>query len=494
MDKVKNFLERHVQWLVLAIALLYVGYTVWNYIWLPPLAVNIGPVKTVKPGDVDETIDNAQVKPLLKEIDNKTVTAPKVTDVLSEFDDRLNERRTEIVRMNNLWDAPFADPGTHHLNQGGGAIVKVNVLPTLPPAVFKAQTIRRTVVMAPGRKDTAYWSGKFTIDSNALAQAVAAAFNKPGIPPNLFRTEFVQVELLREEQSPSGTWSAPLTIKPLAILQPLPADSAPLDEKFNFQHWMDQNQASIAHPPFLPTAPDVEPWLEPGAAPPAVGAGRGAGQPGASRPGGNPAAVGAEPPAANPDGQPGGFNAILQPADPTIIVHDTTIEEGKTYRYSVKYKLYNPLFNNRVFATPDIAAQFAISGPDPIAAKDAVAWSGPAAIEPSTYVFATKINQFTGQAWFDVFEWKDGRWHWTKSLPVKPLTPGDPIAGAEGVSKFVLVDVRKDMRNTEPSYAIAMDGNGMLQSRNARDDAADPKYATLKLQAVGPGPAAAIAR
>jgi hypothetical protein len=492
MDKAKILIERHVQWLVLALAFLYVGFTVWDYVWNPPLTVNLPPAKNVKPGDIDETIRTTKVVPLLQEIDNKVVSAPKVTDVLTDFDDRLNEKRTEVVDMKNLWDAPSWNPGIQRGGGGGGGpIVAVSVLPDLPPAIFKASSIRRTVIMAPGRKDIAYWSGRFTIDSNALANAVAQAFAKPGIPPNLFQTEFASIELLREEQKPDGSWTDPAIIKPLYVLQQFPAADAPLTEWFNYRHWMDQNQATIANPPFLKTAADAEPWLEPGAVPPEMAPKIVPGQPAVPRPPGNPAAVGA--PAANPNGQPnGGFNAIVQPVDPTIIVHDVTIEEGKAYRYSVRYKLYNPLFNNKVFAVPAVAGQFAMSGPDPV--KDngpkPVAWSGPIAVEPSSYVFVTKINQFTGQASFDIFEWKDGRWH-PSSVPLnKPLTAGDPISGNKGVSKYILVDVRKDTRNAEPNYAIVMDGTGVLQSRNVRDDAADPIYVKLKQQAG----AAAVAR
>ena len=81
-----------------------------------------------------------------------------------------------------------------------------------------------------------------------------------------------------------------------------------------------------------------------------------------------------------------------------------------------------------------------------------------------------------------IFEWKDGRWHQTAPDRVKMLTPGDPISGNQAVSKYILVDIRKDTRNREPDYAIVMDGNGNLQARTERDDAANPIFAKLKAQ------------
>ena len=98
---------------------------------------------------------------------------PKVTDVLTDFDDRLNERRTQIVDMTNPWTATVSNQMPRSGPTTPGAVTKVGNLPELPPAVFKAESVRRTVLMSPGRKDTAYWSGRFTIDSNALAAAVA---------------------------------------------------------------------------------------------------------------------------------------------------------------------------------------------------------------------------------------------------------------------------------------------------------------------------------
>ena len=75
MDKAKLFIEKHIQWLVLVIALLYVGYTVFTYVWKAPLTVNLGRLKDVKPADIDPTINSTQIAPLLKDIENRVVSA-----------------------------------------------------------------------------------------------------------------------------------------------------------------------------------------------------------------------------------------------------------------------------------------------------------------------------------------------------------------------------------------------------------------------------------
>jgi hypothetical protein len=290
----------------------------------------------------------------------------------------------------------------------------------------------------------------------------------------------------------SGAWSAPVSIQPLYLLEKCPGDVAKLPKDLlefgKFQLWMDKNQPTISQPSFLKTAADVEPWMPPGGAAPAGAVGA----PPAPAPG-VPAAVA---PAANPNAaQPnGGFNALAQIGNISIIAHDITIEEGKSYRYAVRYKFYNPLFNKQVFAQAPIDSTFAISSPDPIQINNPKAWSGPISAEPSSYVFVTKINPVTGHVWFDVFEWKNGHWHWTKAEQNKQgLIPGDPIAGGQGVSKFMLVDVRKELRELrnvpDPFYSIVMDAAGDLQARNTRDDAADPIYNRLKAQAVGAGAA-----
>ena len=190
-----------------------------------------------------------------------------------------------------------------------------------------------------------------------------------------------------------------------------PGERLPQQNKFECQHWMDQNQAMIASPPFPKTAPDAEPLSR--ARRPAARSGRAACASG--RPGGWTAATRSSgragrtacpqaAPAANPRRRSrisSGFNPpILQPTDPESDhrprYHHP--EEGKTYRYALRYRLFNPLFNNKAFAQPAVAAQFAIAGPDPVKKIDpkAIAWSGPVAIEPSTYVFVRKINPVFG--------------------------------------------------------------------------------------------------
>lgn len=490
MQKVTAFLEKYVQWLVLVFAVLYVGYTVYYYVVIPPLTVALAPGVIAKPGDVDPRIKTTQADPLDKEIHDKTVKAPAVKDVLSEFFDRLDEKRIELADMTVNWDAQHVLFGTGVSSGPKVAGPKIIGLPQLPPAEFKAMSTSRTV-LAAGNADIAYVSMLFKINNAQLFADVNAAFG--GGPPNIFQTpEFAEVVLLREEQTPAGGWGPAKVIAPLAInnVQPCPPDNAKMDVKLKYRVWMDNNQQAIAHPKFFDIASGAPAWTAPGAA--ALAPGAQPLQPGA-------AAIAPQPlnplrPAAVAVGAPGAFNG-LAPAvmveDPSILVHDTTIEEGKTYRYAVSYKLYNPLFTAKAWAAPAVANALTIPGPNPLApGGDALAWSGTVQVEPSVYVFVTKIRHFSGQADFDVFEWKGGHWNPSKS---KKLEAGDPIDGNGGKANphYTVVDVRKDPGDKkEPTYVLLLNDRGELEPRTVDDDGANPKYATLKQQAG----AAALAR
>ena len=56
-----------------------------------------------------------------------------------------------------------------------------------------------------------------------------------------------------------------------------------------------------------------------------------------------------------------------------VSVNDATLEEGKTYRYAVRYRLYNPLFDVAGQAVPHVAnTTDVLSSPDPTAAGDTI--------------------------------------------------------------------------------------------------------------------------
>ncbi len=163
-----------------------------------------------------------------------------------------------------------------------------------------------------------------------------------------------------------------------------------------------------------------------------------------------------------------------------ILAHDITVQEGKTYRYAVRYKLYNPLFHSVGLATKEVSQRLFIAGVDPAADKDAnsAVWSAPVTLDPSTYAFVTHVNFFSNQVSFAAFEWKNGKW--TESNP--RVTPGDLISKG---GRWTLVDVRKDPR-TNDVYVLVLDDQGNLQRREEKEDQGNSKFNELKNVAAAP--------
>lgn len=175
----------------------------------------------------------------------------------------------------------------------------------------------------------------------------------------------------------------------------------------------------------------------------------------------------------------GRFDPNFLTDDIQILAHDVNIEEGKTYRYAVQYKLINPLFgffnNGPAPADPKLMGVFSLSSP-PVDPKVAVAWAKPIAIEPRTKIFVTAINLHSGKATFEVYIWRDGGYHLQL---IKDLMPGDPI----GPTPWTVVDVRPELRAKAENYVIVMDAKGNLKRRDTVSDLADPEHDKLKTAA-----------
>jgi hypothetical protein len=209
----------------------------------------------------------------------------------------------------------------------------------------------------------------------------------------------------------------------------------------------------------------------------------------------------------NPAGGQIGLNPGLALANAQILVHDATLQEGKTYRYAVRYKLYNPMFDKPALAIPDVAAKFDIDSPDPSDPKGfpkptppelpidpEKLWTEPVTVESLSRIFVQDIQLTNTRVELVVYTWKDGRWN---ERMVKQKMPGDPImAGKDGKdpTPWTVVDVRKDLHSSPPEpYVLLMDNTGALMRRTVAEDQASPDLAKLKAQAAG-GAAAAAAR
>jgi hypothetical protein len=106
----------------------------------------------------------------------------------------------------------------------------------------------------------------FEIDVTKLGDAYKKVFGDiENLPPNIYETQIVYVELVREEKGSDGKWSNRTTIKPLAIHEVPPFDPKDQQKSFEFNQWAMEHPELITTPPFYQTTETGgDMWVEPG--------------------------------------------------------------------------------------------------------------------------------------------------------------------------------------------------------------------------------------
>jgi hypothetical protein len=288
MKKILDLLEQKVQWIVLGLAVLYVGYVVYIYIWTPPVIVSLDG-EEVAPGEIDAKVMDKVGEPLKLAMSDARVrqpaTAPSYVATFKatmgyEGDKPASWPNAPIV-MQSL--PPIPDdlgPTTgqpNPLQQGVAELPQVrsaritgiskgvtNVLPAAAAAAPAAGA-------APAGKavDKTWVSIKFEIDPKELG----SAWDEAKVPQTLGDTVFLAVKVERQERRPDGTWGNPTTVPSLSIHQhdPVPADKAPIPQIAAFLDWAKTHQKEILQPEFYTRIKGDE-WVVPGSAASAVAA------------------------------------------------------------------------------------------------------------------------------------------------------------------------------------------------------------------------------
>jgi hypothetical protein len=197
-------------------------------------------------------------------------------------------------------------------------------------------------------------------------------------------------------------------------------------------------------------------------------------------------------PSLNPDGQIQTQNpALTAPFDPTRLpldlkgvpqeivmwAHDDTAQPGKTYRYRMRVKLKNPLYNTfGLTEKPDDAAKFALESPWS-------EWKEVTAPRTTEYFFAAMRQQVMAKTvtsvTVDVFRHEKGLWKQASFV----VSPGDGIGGMKDNVDFstgvTLVDLRPDAREKDLRILVS-DDVGNLTTVNFQAQVNDPWYKELK--------------
>jgi hypothetical protein len=151
-------------------------------------------------------------------------------------------------------------------------------------------------------------------------------------------------------------------------------------------------------------------------------------------------------PTPTPVEPPSKLNPIgMPPNSPDLCIYlvDQTAASGKTYRYRIVYKLYNPLFNGlpeRV-ANKKWIDQFDLVSPPS-------EYSPSITVPQQTYVYCSNSQGArSGSFPFDVITWAKGQWR----RETFSVSPGDPIGGVDGNVDFSTGWIYADKRATSES-------------------------------------------
>jgi hypothetical protein len=595
MQKIVKILETNVEWICLAIAVLYLGWAAWTYLLNDPTSKQLEG-HPVSVGNVDRFIDENAAQRLREKM-NPDVEPPKfeVKDFSEALSASINLSNTEPTQLATVdFDySPFDSTSMPGISNGKEGKNPVQQLPTLPAAhpllaLAGLDTIAPpqnnnnnggapATPAAPGAtpaagKDVRIVIAAFTIPWADLYDQWNKSFGPvaPGGQPRLSPANFQLVQIVAYRSEKVGDkWvddADPIQIINGSDLPPYPKEGDKQAE-VAYQQAIQKSPKSIPYPdiptvtagaswkdpiqylpgsnptPAAPTGADQGTSYAPGSrvhfAPTAnqlrdkvdvqygpPGGFRGGGPPPGFRPPAAPVAPPTEQPEqpapapavppedgtvtpvtvlANPNAAAGQapqapqaqMNLVAMQAkspDLCIYVIDTTAAPGKTYRYRIAYKAFNPLFNkgNNHVAKKNLAwlDQFAIASP----MSD---WSPDITLPKQTFFFCGQPKGRIGNVGtqdvafpFDVFTWSNGKWQ----KDTFNASRGDPIGGTVGAIDYTTgyTFVEKTSKRNKTMITI-VDREGTPEVRDAAADlgSADYKKVTqwLNLPVNNPGQA-----
>ncbi len=324
MQKVIDFLEQKVEWIVIGLGFVFMLFMVWSYVLQPAAVVDVGGEK-LTPGEVDPyTLDHAG-KQLEQAIAEGGKIDVQVPTYVQAFKDKMSFATSSPVQLAGTWTksetaditlpaAPGTAPGTTPpgntavaggTNPGtappGGVVAdpgKVTQLPVPPAPVWDSYKFGRSLVVpppppgqpmpqivpgqdVPGAIDKDWITQLFKINMGGIDQAFKQAKIPVGDPQaSFYRTVFLQVEMQRVEVDADGKEiGQPVTLPPIAAWRqnlpppPLPAEVPPNADAAAVQaqrqaagaylQWAAANTPDILEPLYYPITKGDQ-WTKPG--------------------------------------------------------------------------------------------------------------------------------------------------------------------------------------------------------------------------------------
>jgi len=558
MDKILPILEKHVQWIALGIGALFLLLMAYSYVVKQPVTVPLGGQQVV-PGEVDEKIQNgSNISELKRQMSEGAPKPPELP--------RPSEQLAKVV------NAPIAVPDINVGPQTPGNPTSKPVpasiaIPSVPKPTFAFFSMGRglyqwpkhqppatapagapvappppmidpgSVAVQMDQRDLDWWTGSFNVNLVQLAEAFKAA-EIDLLDPNVAKTAFLGAELIRQEKQLDGSWGPETKIGVLPefipLMRPLPAETAPQQQKAEYMFWAAQYVQMLIQPTF-PQVIAGDPWYVPGTeAPPKVNqlpqgmpvegeVGPGLRPPPMVRPPVVPRAAPGQPGFVDPDLNPRGPGGFVNPGagftpdesggvggyappqmgDASAIPGAGNAETGGTfnpgdYAYAAtqqglqdypvtvyghditiqpnktyRYKLRYIIRNPLFLLGPPVKPEYA----GKLALFSAFSeWSPDVSVPPRVEFWVQAVTERPGQpaeAAFNVFVARNDRWE-----PVKvSALPGDQIARGEANSGWSLVDVRKGPDGKH--FVLLSDTNGRIERRDLEKDQNDPRQREL---------------
>ncbi len=286
MQKVLDFLEKNVQWIAVGLGGLFLLYIVYAYLLLPPVSTDLrtrGGEQTATLGTIDQYTLDGPAHDLQKAMDNHQPIQIPVTKFSQQFVSAMNWADSQIqpfdpkLRWVNSPTAPITLIATEEKEkqeqQNAGALLPANP----PAAAYAGASTGRSEIPAAGGSRPAGSDSNKTPSADKLwasvgfkipTSEIAEQFKQAKIPASQAQTLVLQIEAVRQERQPDGSWGKETPVKPLPITPkmrfPKKGDRGAEPE---YRQWATSNQAAILQPPFYQViGGDV--WRVPGTNPP----------------------------------------------------------------------------------------------------------------------------------------------------------------------------------------------------------------------------------
>jgi hypothetical protein len=286
MDKARKILEGYVEWIAVGLGVLFLGWTVYGYLFEKPVAVaSVGPNTNVSPAEVDPLVQDGPGNQLKVAMESRNPPPPMglkpnlVEEIVGVFVKAPDSQQlvTPYTPLNNSV-LPEEENSPSHINK-----VTVAALPLAPPmpkplvSSGNSNVPANPAMAAGGGGPAGGGSGNGgvnavdlnwnTIESSIPVAALAQSFKDANLPPAFQTTSILRVELFRREMNVDGSWSPDTEISSLDInpLMPLPDNAASPVDQGNYKAWAEvpADVLLICQPPFYSVLQGSI-WYEPG--------------------------------------------------------------------------------------------------------------------------------------------------------------------------------------------------------------------------------------